>query len=128
MPRSRAHVVAAVLLLAATGVMSKTPKCTPRRRECGDPLSRCVRNEFAGCLGKKKKCHAQAKRACRAAVKQCCVGNLLDTCCNATTTPGGDGYPGGGGGGGGTTTTLPGGPNASHVITGNACPTGPGGG
>jgi len=115
MPRSRAHVVAAVLLLAATGAIAKTPKCTPRRKECRDPLSRCVQNELAVWTGKKKKCRAQATHACRAAVKQCCVANLLDTCCNPTTTPGGDGDPGDGGGG--TTTTLPGGPNASLNVT-----------
>jgi hypothetical protein len=114
MPRLRLNVVAALLLLAATAGIAKTPKCTPRRKECRDPLSRCTANEITPCTGKPKKCRAQAKHACRRNVKQCCRENLLDTCCNATVTPGGPGYPGGGGG---PTTTLPGGPNASLNVT-----------
>jgi hypothetical protein len=51
MPSRRSYLVAAVSMLAATTGIAKTPKCTPRRKECRDPLSRCVQNELAVCTG-----------------------------------------------------------------------------
>ena len=47
MSRVRLSIVVSALLLAAALGVAKTPKCTPRRKECHDPRARCVANALA---------------------------------------------------------------------------------
>jgi hypothetical protein len=63
MRKPRLVALVAALVLAATPIVARTPKCTPRRKECRDPRSRCVANALAtGCeSGKPKKVHARGQ-------------------------------------------------------------------